>query len=199
LKPANVTFEQAGSVAVAAGTALQGLRDQGRVKPGQKVLINGASGGVGTFAGQIAKAFGAEVTGVRSTRNVELVRSIGADHVIDYTKEDFAKRPEKYDVVIDNAANHSLSETTKRRPRSPIWNKAARAARWSSPWNRGREAACSHASADLQPRHAGKRLRPAHAAPRLALGAGGQGVDPGSLIRLICRSRSRDQRGDSAA
>jgi NADPH:quinone reductase-like Zn-dependent oxidoreductase len=109
-KPANVTFEQAGSVAVAAVTALQGLRDHGRVKAGEKVLINGASGGVGTFAVQIAKALGAEVTGVCSTRNVELVRSLGADHVIDYTKEDFATRPEKYDVVIDNVANHSLAE-----------------------------------------------------------------------------------------
>jgi NADPH:quinone reductase-like Zn-dependent oxidoreductase len=108
-KPPRVTFEQAAAVPVAALTALQGLRDQGRLRPGQKVLVNGASGGVGTFAVQLAKALGAEVTGVCSTRNVELVRSIGADHVIDYTREDFTKRDERYDIVLDNVGNHSLS------------------------------------------------------------------------------------------
>src|SRR5215472_6601167 len=110
LKPANMTFEQAGSVAVAAITALQGLRDKGHVHAGQKVLVNGASGGVGTFAVQIAKSLGAEVTGVCSTRNLDLVKSLGADHVIDYTKEDFTKGDQKYDVIIDNVVNHSLSE-----------------------------------------------------------------------------------------
>ena len=110
LKPANVTFEQAGSVAVAAITALQGLRDKGHVHAGQKVLVNGASGGVGTFAVQIAKSLGAEVTGVCSTRNLDLVRSIGADHVIDYTKEDFTKGDQRYDVIFDNVQNHSFSE-----------------------------------------------------------------------------------------
>ena len=110
LKPANLTFEQAGSVNIAGITALQAIRDKGKVQPGQKVLINGASGGVGTFAVQIAKSLGADVTGVCSTRNVDLVRSLGADRVIDYTKEDFAKGAERYDVILDNVPNHSLSE-----------------------------------------------------------------------------------------
>src|SRR5882762_7742894 len=108
-KPGNVTFEQAASIPTAL-VALQGLRDTGRVKAGQKVLINGASGGVGTFAVQIAKAFGAEVTGVCSTKNLDLVRSLGADHVIDYTKEDFTKGEERYDVIYDLVNNRSYAE-----------------------------------------------------------------------------------------
>jgi NADPH:quinone reductase-like Zn-dependent oxidoreductase len=107
-KPADLTFEQAAAIPIAALTALQALRDKGHVEPGQKVLVNGASGGVGTFAVQIAKALGAEVTGVCSTRNVGLVRSLGADHVIDYTKDDFATQPELYDVVLDNVGTRPL-------------------------------------------------------------------------------------------
>jgi len=110
MKPSNVTFEQAGSVAVAGLTALQGLRDKGHIQAGQKVLINGASGGVGTFAVQIAKAFGADVTAVCSTHNVDLVKSIGADRVIDYTKEDFTKTDQPYDMIYDLVGNHSFSE-----------------------------------------------------------------------------------------
>ncbi len=109
-KPDTISFEQAGTIQIAGMTALQGLRKHGNIQPGQKVLINGASGGVGTFAVQIAKALGAHVTGVCSGRNIELVKSLGADEVIDYTKEDFAKRPERYDVFLDNVPNHTLSE-----------------------------------------------------------------------------------------
>jgi NADPH:quinone reductase-like Zn-dependent oxidoreductase len=106
-KPADLTFEQAAAIPIAAVTALQGLRDHGRIKAGQKVLINGASGGVGTFAVQIARSYGTEVTGVCSTRNVELVRSIGADHVIDYKRENFTDGAKRYDVILDNVGNHS--------------------------------------------------------------------------------------------
>jgi NADPH:quinone reductase-like Zn-dependent oxidoreductase len=110
LKPANVTFEQAAAVPIAAITALQALRDKGHVRAGQAVLINGASGGVGTFAVQLAKSFGAEVTGVCSTKNLDLVRSIGADHVIDYTREDFTSATQRYDLIVDIVGTHSLLE-----------------------------------------------------------------------------------------
>ena len=109
-KPAGVTFEEAASVGVSATTALQLLRDDGRVQPGQKVLINGASGGVGTFAVQIAKSFGAEVTGVTSTRNIDLVRSLGADYVVDYTTSDFVRRGRRYDLILDTIGNLSVRD-----------------------------------------------------------------------------------------
>jgi NADPH:quinone reductase-like Zn-dependent oxidoreductase len=108
LKPANISFEEAAAVPIAAITALQGLRDKGRIRPGQKVLIDGASGGVGTFAVQIAKSFATEVTAVCSTRNVERARSIGADHVIDYTREDFTQSTLRYDLILGANAYHSL-------------------------------------------------------------------------------------------
>ncbi len=109
-KPANLTFEQAAAVPMAGTVALLAVRDHGKVRAGQKVLVNGASGGIGTFAVQIAKSLGAEVTGVCSTRNVDLVRSIGADHVIDYTKVDFTRTGQRYDFILDNVANRSLSD-----------------------------------------------------------------------------------------
>lgn len=110
LKPSNCSFDQAGAVGIAGFTALQGLRDHGKIQSGQKVLINGAGGGVGSFAVQIAKSFGAEVTAVTNTGNLEMVRSLGADHVIDYTKEDFIKKAEKYDLICDIAASHSIGQ-----------------------------------------------------------------------------------------
>ena len=134
LKPANLTFEQAASVGVAAITALQGLRDKGQIQPGQKVLINGASGGVGTFAVQIAKSFGAEVTGVCSTRNVDMVRSIGADRVIDYTREDFTKSAQRYDLMIDTVGNHSLLECRRAlNPKGRYIMVGGPAGRWIDP------------------------------------------------------------------
>jgi NADPH:quinone reductase-like Zn-dependent oxidoreductase len=110
LKPGSLTFEQAAAIPTAAITALKGLRDVGKLQPGQKVLINGASGGVGTFAVQIAKALGAEVTGVCSTRNVDMVRSLGADDVVDYTRKDFTQNGRRYDLILDNVASHSFPE-----------------------------------------------------------------------------------------
>ena len=134
LKPTNLTPEHAASVPLAANTALQGLRDRGQLQPGQKVLINGASGGVGTFAVQIAKSFGADVTGVCSTRKVEMVRSIGADEVIDYTQEDFTKTGQRYDLIFDLAANRRLSDYRRAlSPKGTLVLSGGQGGRWLGP------------------------------------------------------------------
>src|ERR1043166_1941850 len=135
VKPANLSFEQAAALPVAGLTALQGLRDKGRVRPGQKILINGAAGGVGTFAVQIAKALGGEVTGVCSTRNIDLVRSIGADHVSDYSREDCTRNAQRYDVIFDAVGNRPLSAwrcvMARRRILGPVGVRAG--GRWIGP------------------------------------------------------------------
>jgi NADPH:quinone reductase-like Zn-dependent oxidoreductase len=137
LKPANVTFEQAGCVSVAAFTALQGLRNKGHVQPGQKILINGAAGGVGNFAVQIGHWLGAEMTGVCSGRNVEMVRSLGADRVIDYTQEDFTHNGERYDVILDCVGNHSLLACRRVLVRRGIYIMVgAPSGRWIAPMDR---------------------------------------------------------------
>ncbi|MFI5387956.1 MAG: NAD(P)-dependent alcohol dehydrogenase [Fimbriimonadales bacterium] len=133
----HITLEQAASVPVASLTALLGLRDKGKIQPGQKVLINGASGGVGTFAVQVAKALGADVTGVCSTRNVDVVRSLGADRVIDYTKEDFTSILQAYDILLDNVGNHSLSACRRiLNPKGKYIMVSGPAGRWIAPFDR---------------------------------------------------------------
>lgn len=142
LKPANLTFEQAAAVPMAAMTALVGVRDIGQVQPGQTVLINGASGGLGTFAVQIAKSFGAEVTGVCSSRNVEMVRSIGADHVIDYTQEDFTRTEQRYDLMLDTVGNRSMSECRRvLTPKGTYGAVGAGEGRWLGPMKQQLKAA----------------------------------------------------------
>jgi NADPH:quinone reductase-like Zn-dependent oxidoreductase len=136
-KPRNVTFEQAASVYIAGLTALQALRDRGEIQPGQTVLINGAAGGVGTFAVQIAQSFGATVTGVCSTRNVEMVRSIGADRAVDYMQEDFTKGAERYDVILDCVGNHSLSAFRRvLKPKGIYIMVGGQVGRWIDPFPR---------------------------------------------------------------
>ena len=136
-KPANVTFEQAGGVGIAAFTAIQGLRDFGKVQAGQRVLINGAAGGVGTFAVQLAKAWGAEVTGVCSAGNVEMVRSIGADHVVDYTRDDFTNGGQRYDLLLDMIGNHSLSRCRRvLSPKGTFVMIGGQSGRWVRPMDR---------------------------------------------------------------
>jgi NADPH:quinone reductase-like Zn-dependent oxidoreductase len=162
LKPANLSFEEAAAVPMAGLVALQALRDHGGVRAGQKVLINGASGGIGTFAVQIAKALGAEVTGVCSTRNVDMVRSIGADHVIDYTQEDFTQKDQRYDFILDNVANHSLSDL--RRALTPTGTLVPNGGGFDNPWfaSGGRVV-----SAHVLKRFVSHRLRPFLVSPNL--------------------------------
>ena len=160
--PANLTFEQAAAVPMAGLVALQALRDHGGVRTGQKVLINGASGGIGTFAVQIAKALGAEVTGVCSTRNVEMVRSIGADRVIDYTQEDFTHKDRRYDLILDNVANHSLSDL--RRALAPAGTLVPNGGGFDNRWFAG---GARVVGAHVMNRFVGQRLRPFLVSPTL--------------------------------
>jgi NADPH:quinone reductase-like Zn-dependent oxidoreductase len=162
LKPANLTFQQAAAVPMAGLVALQALRDHGNVRARQKVLINGASGGIGTFAVQIAKALGAEVTGVCSTKNVDMVRSIGADRVIDYTREDFTRSGQRYDFILDNVANHSLSDL--RRALTPTGTLVPNGGGFDNHWfaSAGRVM-----GAHVLNRFVGHRLRPFLVSPKL--------------------------------
>ena len=155
IKPANVSFEQAASVPMAAMVALQALRDHGNVQAGQTVLINGASGGIGTFAVQIAKSLGAEVTGVCSTANMDLVRSIGADQAIDYTREDFTQSGKQYDFILDNVSNHSMAELLG--ALTPTGSLVPNGGNFQNRWFAGGGRVLS---AHLRARFAGQRIHP---------------------------------------
>ena len=183
-KPATLSFEQAAAIPMAGIVALQALRDHGHVRSGQRVLVNGASGGVGTFAVQIAKALGAEVTGVCSTRNVDLVRSLGADHVIDYSREDFTRSGQRYDFILDNVANHSLSDL--RRALTPTGTLVPNAGEFDNHWLAGTGRVLS---ALVVSRFVRQTLRPFLVSPkREDLLALTELVDAGKLTPVIDRS-----------
>ncbi len=182
LKPANLTFEQAAAVPMAATTALVGIREVGNVQPGQKVLINGASGGVGTFAVQIAKAFGAEVTGVCSKRNLDLVRSIGADHVIDYTQEDFTQGDKRYDMILDTVGNHPISACRSvLTPRGTYGATGGGGGRWLGP------AAQQLKSALLSP-FVSQKMVPVNDKPNTELGCLKELIEAGKVTPVIDRT-----------
>jgi NADPH:quinone reductase-like Zn-dependent oxidoreductase len=184
LKPTTLTFEQAAAVPMAGLVALQAVRQHGNVQAGQKVLVNGAAGGIGTFAVQIAKALGAEVTGVCSTRNVDLVRSIGADHVIDYTREDFTRSGQRYDFILDNVSNHSLSDL--RRALTPTGTLVPNGGRFDKRWiaSGGRVI-----SAHLMKRFVSHKLRPFLLSFNLAdLLALKELIEAGKVIPVIDRT-----------
>lgn len=183
-KPANLSFEQAAAVPMAGLVALQAVRDHGGVEAGQKVLINGASGGIGTFAVQIAKALGAEVSGVCSTRNVDLVRSIGADYVIDYTHEDFTQKDQRYDFILDNVSNHSLSDL--RRALTPTGTLVPNGGGFDNHWfANGSRVIGAH----VLNRFVSHRLRPFLVSPKLEdLVALKELIEAGKLTPIIDRT-----------
>ena len=184
LKPTRLTFEQAAAVPMAGMVALQAVRDHGQVRAGQKVLINGASGGIGTFAVQIAKALGAHVTGVASTRNLELLRTIGADEVIDYTKDDFTHGAERYDFILDNVGNHSLSAL--RRALTPTGSLVPNGGNFQNRWFAGGGRVIS---SHVLRRVAGHPLRPFLLALRLAdLEALAGMIDAGTVTPVMDRT-----------
>lgn len=192
-KPANLTFEQAAAVPMAAQTALVGIRDQANVQPGQKVLINGASGGVGTFAVQIAKAFGAEVTGVCSPRNVDLVRSLGADHVIDYTQEDFTQGAQRYDFILDTVGNHPLSQCRRvLTPKGTYGAPGAGGGRWLGAVTQQLKAAV------LSP-FVSQRMVPVNDKPNKDLHYLRELIEDGQVIPVIDRSYPLDETAQAMA
>lgn len=195
LKPANVTFEQAAVVPMAAMVALQAIRDHGKVQTGQKVLINGASGGIGTFAVQIAKSLGAEVTAVCSAGNAELVRSIGADHVVDYAREDFTRGDERYDFILDNVGNHSLADL--RRALAPTGTLIPNGGNFGNRWL---ASGARVIQAHLVSRFVSQTLRPFILAPSLDdLLALGELVEAGRVVPVIDRTYSLGETAQAIA